>query len=270
MFDCRYRWFNVCCSCMIQSDHVAISTVQELISDGWLVLEREICCWKAEGIPLHCVGCWAIIFYHNWYLMSVFSCWIVQASLECPMCRCQMVHFGYEKKNYTWSELLPARLGRIFHNREWKISQCLKPTSQSACSIWISAFISLSRLKYFPPLISLWLFGAFHDSLSFSNSCLCPSGRSIEVTSERAAYNLFCFVLFRFVSICSSEFLTMNEVQACMKVAWGQWDGKGGDSFKNTNKCYWLGQWIIWRSCELYEAEFVALLFRWQNRLEAS
>lgn len=184
---------------MIQSDHVAISTVQELISDGWLVLEREICCWKAEGIPLHCVGCWAIIFYHNWYLMSVFSCWIVQASLECPMCRCQMVHFGYEKKNCTWSELLPARLGRIFHNREWKISQCLKPTSQSACRIWISAFISLSRLKYFPPLISLWLFGAFHDSLSFSNSCLCPSGRSIEETSEGAAHNLFCFVLFQFV-----------------------------------------------------------------------
>jgi len=64
-------------------------------------------------------------------------------------------------------------------------------------------------------------------------------------------------VITCFASIFFSEFLTINDVQACMKVAWGQWGGKGGDSFKNTNKCYWLGQWIICRSCGLCEVEFV-------------
>lgn len=71
---------------MIHSDHVAISTAQELISVGWLVSKRAICSWKADDIPLHCVGCWAIMFCHNWYLMSKFSCWMVQASLLSVQC----------------------------------------------------------------------------------------------------------------------------------------------------------------------------------------
>lgn len=45
-------------------------------------------------------------------------------------------------------------------------------------------------------------------------------------------------VITCFAYICFSEFLTINEVQACMKVAWGQWDGEGGDSLRNTNTCY--------------------------------
>lgn len=51
-----------------------------------------------------------------------------------------------------------------------------------------------------------------------------------------------------------------------MKVAWGQWDGEGGDSFKNTNKCCCLDN----ESCGLYEVEFVGLLSRWLNRLEVN
>lgn len=76
--------------------------------------------------------------------------WIFHAgqynSLKCPVCRCQMVHFGYEEKNCSWSELLPERLGRIFHSREWEVSVCLRTVSWSACTIWISAFISLPEL----------------------------------------------------------------------------------------------------------------------------
>lgn len=168
MFECRYRWFNVCCSCMIQSDHVAISTAQELISDGWLVSKRDdllLESWRYSP-PL----CGMLSYYFLSQLIphvSIFMLDSTSFSLEYPMCRCQMVHFGYEKKNYTWSELLPDRPGRVFHNREQKISQCLRPMSQSACSIWISAYSSLPGLNYFLPLISLWLFGAWGITTAF-------------------------------------------------------------------------------------------------------
>lgn len=131
MFDCRLRWFSVCFSCMIHSDHVAISTAQELISVGWLVSKRAICSWKADDIPLHCVGCWAIMFCHNWYLMSKFSCWMVQASLLNVQCvDVRWYTLAMKGKNYTWPELLPDMLGVVFHKRRWKISQCIGPLWQ--------------------------------------------------------------------------------------------------------------------------------------------
>lgn len=136
---------------MIQSDHVAIRTAQELISVGTLVSNRAVCCQKAEGIPLHCVGGWAILFFFSQLIphVRIFILDSTSFSLECPMCRCQMVHFGHGSKNYTWSELLPDMLGMVFHMRQWKISQCVRPIIKNACRIWISGNIFLAGLKYF-------------------------------------------------------------------------------------------------------------------------
>lgn len=53
---------------------------------------------------------WKILIFH----IRIFMLDTISFSLEYPMYRCQMVHFGYEKKNFSWFELCQRDLGEFF------------------------------------------------------------------------------------------------------------------------------------------------------------